>query len=245
MCTSSVFAIGKGAKGPDVYVVQGMLKSLGYYAGDIDGKYGNSLFSGVKAFQEKKGLKVSGNVDKQTLQSILWAYSELQETKDPGSMSTPSKDIPMPNGPLVTSTPRVQLPKEQIVLSNDEKLMIDLVNEERKKQGLQTLSVDLQLTYVARLKSKDLIENQYFAHESKKYGTPFQMIQSFGILYQKAGENLACNQTTQKAHEALMNSPSHRENILKNGYTHIGIGIIEGGPCGAMYTQLFIGVANK
>ncbi|MBD3922631.1 hypothetical protein H8B09_28145 [Paenibacillus sp. PR3] len=36
---STMHAVGKGAKGPDVYVIQGMLKSLGSYSGPIDGKY--------------------------------------------------------------------------------------------------------------------------------------------------------------------------------------------------------------
>ncbi|WP_104372114.1 CAP domain-containing protein [Desulfocucumis palustris] len=57
-----------------------------------------------------------------------------------------------------------------------------------------------------------------------------------------AGENPAGNQTVEKAHAALMNSAGHRANILNPNYTHIRIGIVQGGQYGAMFTQHFIGI---
>src|SRR5690554_468905 len=87
-----VEAFGTGSKGPDVYAVQGMLKSLGYYSGAIDGVYGKQLSTGVRAFQTRYGLAVTGAVDTKTLQSILWAYGEL---KIPRSTPTPTP-IPTP-----------------------------------------------------------------------------------------------------------------------------------------------------
>ena len=66
------------------------------------------------------------------------------------------------------------------------------------------------------------------------------MLREFGIQYGYAGENLAGNQSVEKAHEALMASPGHRQNILNPNYTHIGIGIVKGGSYGTMFTQLFI-----
>ena len=66
------------------------------------------------------------------------------------------------------------------------------------------------------------------------------MLKSFGINYVQAGENIAGNQTVPKAHDALMNSPGHRKNILSTEYTHIGIGIQKGGQYGNMFTQQFI-----
>ncbi|GEM_PF-4458901 len=70
--------IGKHAKGPDVYVIQGMLKSLGSYSGPIDGYYGPQTVKGVKYYQKTHGLAVTGAVDGQTLQSIGYAYSSLK-----------------------------------------------------------------------------------------------------------------------------------------------------------------------
>ncbi|MCM2675074.1 CAP domain-containing protein [Alkalicoccobacillus plakortidis] len=49
------------------------------------------------------------------------------------------------------------------------------------------------------------------------------------------------NQTVEAAHQALMNSQGHRENILKADYTNVGIGIVDGGPYGKMFVQMFKG----
>jgi uncharacterized YkwD family protein len=98
----------------------------------------------------------------------------------------------------------------------------------------------MELTKIARIKSQDMINNNYFSHNSPKYGSPFDMMKAFGINYVHAGENIAGNQTVQAAHTALMNSPGHRKNILSTDYTHIGIGIQKGGQYGNMFTQDFI-----
>jgi uncharacterized YkwD family protein len=230
--STTAFAFGKGAKGPDVYAVQGMLKSLGYYGGPITGYYGNQTISGVKAFQSKYGLPVTGNVDDQTLQSILWAYGNLKIAKKP----TPT---PAPTSPPST-TPKPQAPSTSD-LTAEEQQKLDLVNKERAAAGLSPLAVDPALTKTARLKSQDMVDNHYFSHDSPTYGSPFDMMKRFDISYNAAGENIACNQNVEAAHQTLMNSSGHKANILSKDYTHIGIGIVDGGPCGKMFTQQFIG----
>ncbi|MBY6277600.1 CAP domain-containing protein, partial [Symbiobacterium thermophilum] len=67
------------------------------------------------------------------------------------------------------------------------------------------------------------------------------MMKAYGVSYRTAGENIAGNQSVQAAHTALMNSSGHRANILNASYTHVGIGIVEGGPYGMMFTQMFVG----
>lgn len=67
------------------------------------------------------------------------------------------------------------------------------------------------------------------------------MMDQFGVSYNTAGENLAGNQTVEAAHTALMNSQGHRENILSGNYTEVGIGVVDGGPYGKMFVQLFKG----
>lgn len=229
-------AFGKGVKGPDVYAVQGMLKSLGYFYGTITGYYGAETEAAVKRFQQKYGLPATGAVDDKTLESILWAYANA---KLPKRTPPPTPKIPTPTPtPTPVPTPSPKKPGEG--LSAEEQQMIDLVNAARQQAGLPPLTVDTKLAEVARLKSKDMIDNNYFDHQSPTYGSPFEMMQKFGITYSSAGENIACNQTVPAAHEALMNSPGHRENILKPSFTHIGIGIVDGGKCGKMFTQMFI-----
>ena len=118
--------------------------------------------------------------------------------------------------------------------------MIDLVNEARAKAGLRPLAADAELSRTARLKSADMVAGNYFSHQSPTYGSPFDMMKRFGIRYRKAGENIACNRSAEAAHRALMNSSGHRANLLSGQFTHIGIGIVDGGPCGQMFTQHFI-----
>lgn len=125
-------------------------------------------------------------------------------------------------------------------LTADEQQMVDLVNKARGENNLPALEVDMAVVKVARVKAQDMIDNKYFSHTSPTYGSPFDMMKSFSIHYTLAGENIAGNQTVAAAHDALMNSPGHRANILKTDYTHIGIGIVDGGPYGKMFTQMFI-----
>ncbi|PYI52277.1 CAP domain-containing protein [Paenibacillus flagellatus] len=239
-------AFGKGAKGPDVYAVQGMLKSLGYFGGIITGFYGPQTESAVRRFQQKYGLPVTGAVDDKTLESILYAYANMKIPRR-GRPAPPPTPAPAPTPaptptptPAPTPAPTPEQPEPAPGLSAEEQQMIDLVNAARREAGLAPLTADPKLSEVARLKSKDMVENNYFSHQSPTYGSPFDMMRRFGIDYSSAGENIACNQSVQAAHEALMNSPGHRENILNAGFTHIGVGIVDGGSCGKMFTQQFI-----
>lgn len=125
-------------------------------------------------------------------------------------------------------------------LTANEQQMLNLVNQERTRRGLPALKADLQLTRVARIKSQDMIAKRYFSHNSPTYGSPFQMLQRFGISYKTAAENIAGNSTVSGGHTALMNSTGHRANILNRSFTHVGIGIVDGGPYGKMFTQLFV-----
>ncbi|MFF0913491.1 peptidoglycan-binding domain-containing protein, partial [Brevibacillus sp. NPDC003359] len=74
-------AVGKGAHGPDIYVIQGMLKSLGSYSGQINGYYDDVTVRGVKHYQKKHGLPVTGNVDNRTFQSIVYSYDNIKTGK--------------------------------------------------------------------------------------------------------------------------------------------------------------------
>ena len=122
-------------------------------------------------------------------------------------------------------------------LNASEQKMIDLVNQERAKAGVAPLKVDLELCRVARIKSQDMKDNNYFSHTSPTYGSPFEMMKSFGISYRTAGENIAKHSSVESAHAGLMNSEGHRKNILNPSFTHIGVGIVDN----RYYTQMFVG----
>jgi uncharacterized YkwD family protein/spore coat assembly protein SafA len=122
-----------------------------------------------------------------------------------------------------------------------EQQVVNLVNAERAKAGLKPLKADWELARVARFKSEDMRDNRYFDHNSPIYGTPFQMMKSFGINYRSAGENIAAGQTTaESVMQAWMNSPGHKKNILSPSFTHIGVGYAKGGSYGHYWTQQFM-----
>ena len=119
--------------------------------------------------------------------------------------------------------------------------MVGLVNAERAKVGLPALIVDPALSRLARMKSADMVALNYFGHISPTYGSPFDMMRANGITYRAAGENLAAATNLALAFDGLMRSAGHRANILRVEFTHIGIGVVLGGPYGITFTQLFIG----
>ncbi len=130
------------------------------------------------------------------------------------------------------------IPTLDSTVASYEAEVVRLVNAERVKNGLAPLTADWELSRVARYKSQDMRDNRYFSHTSPVYGSPFQMIKSFGISYRSAGENIARGQATpQTVVNAWMNSSGHRANILNASYTHIGVGYVADG---RYWTQMFI-----
>ncbi|MEI5906753.1 CAP domain-containing protein [Bacillus spongiae] len=130
-------------------------------------------------------------------------------------------------------------PQTTSTVSAFERQVVDLTNAERAKQGLAPLTLDTKLSSVAKEKSNDMQQNGYFDHNSPKYGSPFEMMKSFGITYYAAAENIAKGQSSPEAVvNAWMNSSGHRANILNPNLTHIGVGHVGGSN---IWTQMFIG----
>lgn len=117
--------------------------------------------------------------------------------------------------------------------------MLDLVNQERVKRGLQPLQPDPEMTAVARAHSKDMFARGYFSHYTPEKKDPFDRMKAAGVNFTTAGENLALGQTLQICHTGLMNSPGHRANILNQSFGRLGIGILDGGFHGLMISQEF------
>ncbi|RBW68160.1 CAP domain-containing protein [Bacillus taeanensis] len=123
-------------------------------------------------------------------------------------------------------------------ISEIEQRVIELTNEQRRKNGLPDLKADTSLSNVAREKSNDMQKNNYFSHTSPTYGSPFDMMRDFGITYNAAGENIAKGQSTaEQVVNSWMNSAGHRKNILSGNFTHIGVGY---NGTGHHWTQMFI-----
>ena len=131
---------------------------------------------------------------------------------------------------------------EQSAPSAEAEAVLKLVNEERAKAGLKPLKMSEELRSIANLKARDMADNNYFDHNSPTYGSPFQMLQDFGVHYSAAGENIAAGQRTpEEVMNSWLNSSGHRANILNKNFDTLGVGVYHGGKYGIYWVQTFTG----
>lgn len=151
----------------------------------------------------------------------------------PGSTSN-SGNTSTQNNNTTTNTQTSQM-------NSDEQEVFNLINNQRTSNGLTELKNDSELQRIARIKAQDMVDNNYFSHQSPTYGSPFDMMKNFRISYKSAGENIAANSSNNGAVNAWMNSSGHRANILNNSFNHTGVGVVSSPKYGKMYVQMFIG----
>ncbi|MBT3355942.1 hypothetical protein HN784_00530 [bacterium] len=107
--------------------------------------------------------------------------------------------------------------------------IIENVNIERQKQGKSILMRSKALDKAAFLKAQDMVGNNYFAHTSPEGIDPWHWIGQVDYQYKYAGENLAMDfRTADAVHKAWMKSPTHKENIVAEKYTEIGVAVVKG-----------------
>ncbi|MGN0794088.1 MAG: CAP domain-containing protein [Aristaeellaceae bacterium] len=121
-----------------------------------------------------------------------------------------------------------------------EEKLLNLINRDRAANGLPALTADPALSRIARIKSEDMRDNGYFAHESPIYGKARQMLERFGYAFQNCGENIAHHATVEKAQAAFMTSDGHRRNILSAAWKKVGVGICLDRNGFVYATQLFV-----
>lgn len=156
-------------------------------------------------------------------------------TQKPGDNDTVQK----PGNNDTVQKPEIPGTNVDSSVSDYEKKVVELVNEIRKEYGLSELKLNTKLCAVAKAKSQDMKDNNYFSHTSPTYGSPFDMIKSFGISYRTAGENIAMGyRTPEEVVDGWMNSEGHRANILNGSFKEIGMGHVANGN---YWTQMFIG----
>lgn len=156
----------------------------------------------------------------------------------PGNQNNPSfpNETQKPSPPIVDKQPNVP----NASLSQIESEVVRLVNIERQKNGLSQFSASSELSNVARVKSEDMSKNNYFSHNSPQYGSPFDMMKSFGIKYNTAGENIAMGYiSAQSVVNGWMNSSGHKANILNPSFKTIGVGAYTDSKGTIYWTQMF------
>jgi uncharacterized protein YkwD len=117
------------------------------------------------------------------------------------------------------------------------------INQIRQKQGLSALRNNEKLAQVARSYSRRMADQNFFSHTSPAGDTMVQRVHSANIFYLALGENLFMGtnipQPVPAAVQGWMNSPGHRENILRSEYRETGIGVWRKGNT-YYFTQLFM-----
>lgn len=107
--------------------------------------------------------------------------------------------------------------------------VLELTNQSRIANNLVPYQLNYDLSVAALAKANDMIENGYFAHHSPDGRKPWDWINRDNYRYLLVGENLAMNfSAANSAHQALMDSESHRKNILNDKYSDIGLAVVTG-----------------
>ena len=122
--------------------------------------------------------------------------------------------------------PCVLMPQVRAESTNLDMIMLSLVNEDRARYGKSALTLDPELSRIARIKAQDMLSNGYFSHTSPTYGNIRTMLTSFGVSYRAASENIARSRSIYHAEAAFLSSSTgHRQTLLSSAWTKIGIGI--------------------
>lgn len=120
--------------------------------------------------------------------------------------------------------------------AGNEKQIFDISNIMRKRFHVSELQWDESTAKVAYLHSYDMADRHYFSHVSKTKGDLAERLKSGNVPYHAAGENIAANYTDAIAvMEGWLNSKGHRESLLSEEFTYLGVGVYE-----KYYTQNFI-----
>lgn len=142
--------------------------------------------------------------------------------------------------PGSTLTIPLNIGEERLTIDEvSENEMVNLVNQERQKRGIGTLSLRKELVPVAETHAIDMWQRHYFGHISPEGYSVKERIEKMNISFNIVGENLALAPTLETAHIGLMNSEGHRANILDPEFKRIGIGVVDNGFYGKMFVQIF------
>lgn len=174
---------------------------------------------------------------------------ELPEANQPGT-NTPETNQPGTNTPESnnpgTSTPETNIPETENPGEEDSDdsvhayvlRIVELVNEERAKAGLNPLTLQENVTEAAQVRA---VECETLFSHTRPNGTSFSTaLKEAGVSYRGAGENIAWGQKTpEQVMEGWMNSSGHRANILNEKYTTIGVGYYQNAAGVNYWSQLF------
>lgn len=204
---TTVFGITVGDKQSTVKAkygepLQAIRKGNKNYTQSYIDKYGNEI-SGTYLIDNQYVTFFYDAHKQDIVRSITWVDAKTEDTKS-----------------TFFATPTTEL------RNSFENLMVELINEARVAEGLHPLTYTPEHNPIARKHSTSMAQNNYFSHEDINGLRGGERMKNAGLSFSWWGENLAYGQYSAiYAHEALMNSLGHRENILRKEFTHIFVGV--------------------
>jgi hypothetical protein len=130
----------------------------------------------------------------------------------------------------------VGLPARALGLEATRSLTLCLLDEERLRHGLAPLQREVQLDLASQRHSEDMTRRRFFEHVTPEGAAPPARMLAAGYPADNAltGENIAWGEGAKSSPVEIvdmwMHSPGHRENILRPGFTTIGVGVAMDAP---------------
>ncbi len=152
-----------------------------------------------------------------------WVITSVNKAKGAESNSSANNNGTVNSGSTTTGTTSSSTSSASVTTA--EKNAVELMNADRRANGLSDLKVSSAVTAVARSHAQDMVNRKFFSHTNPDGKTPSDRLKAAGISYSAVGENIAENTSVQAAETSFMNSSGHRANILNSNYTTVGIGV--------------------
>lgn len=153
-----------------------------------------------------------------------WVITSVNKAKGAESNSSANNNGTVNSGSS-TTTGTTSSSTSSANVATAEKNAVELMNADRRANGLSDLKVSSAVTAVARSHAQDMVNRKFFSHSNPDGKTPSDRLKAAGISYSAVGENIAENTSVQAAETSFMNSSGHRANILNSNYTTVGIGV--------------------
>lgn len=170
---------------------------------------------------------------------------ELPDTEQPELPDTEEPEQPDTETPEQPDVEQPEVPDEEQPGDDNTsqdisyvRQVVDLVNQERAKEGLSPLSIDEKAASAAQVRAKEIVAS--FSH-TRPNGSSFSTaLTESGAKFSGAGENIAWGQKSpEEVMKGWMNSPGHRANIMNAKFTSIGVGYYQNEKGVNYWTQLF------
>ncbi|HLL14899.1 MAG TPA: CAP domain-containing protein [Pyrinomonadaceae bacterium] len=147
----------------------------------------------------------------------------------------------MLNASMTNARPRTA----RVSATGDERRAFDLINEARRSRGESSLVWDAELTRMARLHSENMARQNFFDHIDPQGQNMTMRARACGVCgWSAIAENIAYNSGYDDAAgfavERWMTSPKHRANLLRQGFTHSGVGVARAADGRVFFTQVFV-----